>query len=148
MNEDRKDVRGTRERAARAVDVALPAAGVAVVLAAVILGGGGWAALWMAVAGLLMVEAGTWRLGSRIFHERRYTPLRDEIGRFVGLSPRLHHAAARVLTEPTPEARQALSEAVADMHASVDRMAEVAGRTPEDLPARQATREALARIDG
>jgi hypothetical protein len=123
----------SRRQAARILDLGLPPLGVAVVLAAVIVGGGGWGALWMAVAGLLMVEAGTWRLGSRMLHERRYLPLREEIDRFVGLAPRLHHAAARVLTDPTPAAREALAAAIASMHASVDRMADVAGRTEQDL---------------
>ena len=136
MNDQPRSGGATRHRAARAIDLGLPAVGVAIVLTAVMAGGGGWMALWMAVAGLLLVEAGTWRLGSRMFHERRYAPLRDEIGRFIGLARRLHHAAARVLADPTPEARENVSRAVAAMHASVDRMAAVAGRTEADLRSR------------
>jgi hypothetical protein len=111
-----------RDRMARFIDTVLPIAGVTTVLLAVILGGGGWSALFMAVAGLLMVEAGTWRLGSRVMHERRDTPFRSEVERFLGLVPTLYRAAGSMRDDPGPNARSALDGAVEAMHDSIDRM--------------------------
>lgn len=124
-----------RDRIARLLDAGLPTLGVVIVLAAVVLGGGGWGAIWMAVAGLLLVEAGVWRLGSRVMHERRYTPLRREVQRFVGLARDLHHATAAARANGSPEARAALDRTLAAMQASVDRMAAVAAKTEEELAA-------------
>ena len=124
-----------RDLIARMVDAGMPMLGVVIVLAAVLLGGGGWAALWMAVAGLLMVEAGVWRLGSRVVYERRYQPLRGEVQRFVGLARALHHAALAARSENRPEAREELFATVETMRASLDRMVQVAGKTESDLEA-------------
>lgn len=133
MSEATKGVRSSRDRIARLVDAGLPTFGVFIVLAAVVLGGGGWGAIWMAVAGLLLVEAGVWRLGSRVMHERRYLPLRREVGRFTGLARDLHHATTAARASGSPEARAELDRTLAAMRASLDRMAAVAGRTEAEL---------------
>ena len=127
----------TRNRIARILDSGLPTLGVAVVLAAVLLGGGGWTAIWLAVTGLLMVEAGVWRLGSRMVHERRYRPLRREVERFVDLARELHHATAAVDGTNDEAARQRLELAVSSLRGSLDRMVAVAAKTEEDLKAEQ-----------
>lgn len=132
----------TRTRIARVLDSGLPTLGVAVVLAAVMLGGGGWGAIWLAVIGLLMVEAGVWRLGSRIVHERRYRPLRREVERFIGLARELHHASAAVDDRGDEGARQRLDGAVASLRNSLDRMVQVAGKTEEDLKAEDSRADA------
>lgn len=128
----------TRNRVARVLDSGLPTLGVAVVLSAVMLGGGGWGAIWLAVLGLLMVEAGVWRLGSRIVHERRYRPLRREVDRFIGLARELHHASAAVDSRGDEDARQRLDGAVASLRKSLDRMVQVAAKTEDDLKAEEA----------
>ena len=128
----------TRTRIARVLDSGLPTLGVAIVLSAVMLGGGGWGAIWLAVIGLLMVEAGVWRLGSRIVHERRYRPLRREVERFIGLARELHHASAAVDERGDEDARQRLDGAVASLRKSLDRMVQVAAKTEEDLKAEEA----------
>lgn len=128
----------TRARLARIVDSGLPVLGVVIVLTAVLLGGGGWGPVWLAVTGLLMVEAGVWRLGSRMLHERRYLPLRREVQRFIGLARALNRASTALRTGDSPAARQALEETLSEMRASLDRMAVVAGKTEEDLETEQA----------
>lgn len=127
-----------RNRIARVLDSGLPTLGVAIVLAAVMVGGGGWGAIWLAVIGLLMVEAGVWRLGSRIVHERRYQPLRREVDRFIELARELHHASAAVASGADEVARRRLDGAVASLRGSLDRMVAVAAMTEEDLRAQQA----------
>lgn len=133
-----------RERIARLLDIALPTVGVAIVLAAVVLGGGGWGPIWMAVVGLLLVEAGVWRLGSRVMYERRYTPLRTEVQRFVGLARELNHASVRAREAGSPAGRQALEESVAALQESLDRMVTVAGKTEADLEAERDAASARA----
>lgn len=128
-----------RNRIARVLDAGLPTLGVAVVLSAVMIGGGGWGAIWLAVMGLLMVEAGVWRLGSRILHERRYQPLRREVERFIGLARELHHATAAVDDRGDEAARQKLDATVSSLRGSLDRMVAVAAKTEEDLRAEQPT---------
>lgn len=134
MSARQKEGRSGRDIVAQVVDAGLPLLGVAIVLAAVVLGGGGWRAIWMAVSGLLLVEAGVWRLGSRVMYERRYMPLRQEVRRFIGLARDLHHAttAAR---EGGLQAQADLDRTLAAMRASVDRMAAVAAKTEADLAA-------------
>ncbi|MBW3554923.1 MAG: hypothetical protein KY466_15540 [Gemmatimonadetes bacterium] len=134
----------TRNRIARVLDAGLPTLGVVVVLAAVLAGGGGWGPIWLAVIGLLMVEAGVWRLGSRIVHERRYRPLRREVHRFIGLARELHHASAAVDGGGDEAAHQRLEATVASLRGSLDRMIAVAAKTEEDLKAEQARPTAAA----
>ena len=134
----------TRTRIARVLDSGLPTLGVVIVLSAVMVGGGGWGAIWLAVIGLLMVEAGVWRLGSRIVHERRYRPLRREVERFIGLARELHHASAAVDERGDEGARQRLDGAVASLRNSLDRMVQVAAKTEEDLRAAEAAAAAEA----
>lgn len=122
-----------RDRMARILDSGLPLLGVAIVLAAVIWGGGGWGPIWMAVVGLLLVEAGVWRLGSRIVHERRFMPMRREVRRFTDLARDLHHATAAVREEDTAAAREARQETLAALQGSLERIVAVAGKTDEDL---------------
>lgn len=139
MSSSSNEVRQSgRNRIARILDSGLPVLGVTIVMAAVMWGGGGWGAIWLAVAGLLMVEAGVWRLGSRIVHERRYTPLRREVQRFTGLARDLHHAEAAMHDENSPSAREARDAALAALQASLDRIAAVAGKTEDDLEAERA----------
>ena len=136
----------TRTRIARVLDAGLPTLGVAIVLSAVMLGGGGWGPIWLAVIGLLMVEAGVWRLGSRIVHERRYRPLRREVQRFIGLARELHHATAAVDERGDEDSRQRLEGAVASLRQSLDRMVLVAAKTEEDLEAEEARAAAPAAV--
>lgn len=128
--------RPPRARVARFLDSVLPVLGVAVVLSAVALGGGGWGLIWMAVVGLLMVEAGVWRLGSRMMNERRYLPLREEVQRFIGLARELNRRSAPLARPDAASARdEGLKETIAALHDSLDRMVSVAGKTQEEVEA-------------
>lgn len=143
MTTQKQVQRKRRDRLARVVDSGLPVVGVSIVLGAVMLGGGGWGPLWMAVAGLLMVEAGVWRLGSRVVRGRRYLPLRREVERFIELAPQLHRASAAVAENPSPSAQEALDATLAAMRRSLDRMADVAAKTDEDLAAEEEAGEGV-----
>ena len=86
--------------------------------------------------GFLIIAAGVWKLYDPILpSERRYHALRREVDRFHGLVRQLNTTALAVQHDATP-ANQAEFEALqAEMHASVDQMAMVAGRTDANLPA-------------
>lgn len=84
---------------------------------------------------MLLIEAGAWQLATPLLvEERRYTRLREEVDDFIGLVRELNDAAVRARRQeegagageggaPNPTA-----EVLEEMHASVDRMAELAGR--------------------
>lgn len=87
------------------------------------------------VLGLLLIVLGVWRQASRVLPDRRiYGKLRAEVDRFLEIVSELNtHAVTGDQTR--------LSEAWAELHASVDRMGGVAARTDdrEDSPDRSAT---------
>lgn len=82
--------------------------------------------------GILVVEAGAWNLSSSILPPtRRFHQLRTEVRSLVGRIPELNDAALRVRAQggvPTEQYRSL----VADLHATVDRMATVAGKAEGD----------------
>jgi len=81
------------------------------------------------VLGLLAIEAGVWKLTARILpNERKYIALREEVDEFIALVRTLNRQAVEGGVRPedgTPPAD--LAETLRRMHASVDRMAELAG---------------------
>jgi hypothetical protein len=114
------------------LDVVLPVVGVLVVLAGVVFVPTRWEQVWVAVAGLIILEAGVWKLANRIVHERRYIALREEVQGFVELVRALNHSAV-VLKEGGDGAhRQAIEETSAAMRASVERMIQAAGKAKDD----------------
>lgn len=123
----------TTRRLIASLDVVLPIAGVLIVLAAVVFVSGRWSQLWVAIAGLVVLEAGVWKLASRILHERRYLALREEVQRFVGYVRVLNRSAVELKRAESGDARQTFDEAASAMHASLDRMMVLAGKTEEDL---------------
>lgn len=79
--------------------------------------------------GLLIIEAGVWRLTAKILpNERRYLGLRSEVERFIGLIRVLNAQALRLEAEESETAKENYKETIDAMHAAVDRMVEVAGR--------------------
>jgi hypothetical protein len=80
------------------------------------------------IVGLLIVLAG-FLYGAHPFltSERRFHALRNEVDRFIGLVRRLNSAAAENQQEEFQKAK-------AEMLASVERMAELAGKPDEPMP--------------
>jgi hypothetical protein len=83
--------------------------------------------------GLVLIEAGVWRITKSLFpDERAYRPLRRETDYFVTLVRRLHRAALRE-QRGMAGADDDLKQVHEEMHHSVDRMLRLAGLTEEDL---------------
>lgn len=114
-------------RTRRLVELAFPVAGAIIVFAAVLF-------LWhdlrlqvvAVLVGLLLLEAGTWKLTQPVLpDDRRYTALRDEVDDFIVLVRRLNAAAVTRTDDPAATAE---FEAVRrEMMEAVDRMSEQAG---------------------
>ncbi len=86
----------------------------------------------VALIGIVMIEAGVWGLTARVLpSERKFLALRAEVDEFIHLVRELNVRAIALRKSSTPEKEKALAEATAALHASVDRMAEVAGREAE-----------------
>lgn len=81
------------------------------------------------LVGLLIIEAGVWRLTARILpNERKYLALRAEVNAFVERVRVLNANGVRLRAEETESARDAFHETLDALHSAVDRMARVAGR--------------------
>ena len=120
----------------RFIQFLVPAVGMALVIGAVIFGESLAVQLFLVVAGLLLTEAGIFRLADPILpDERRYTALRVETDHFTALVRQLN-AATLALHEGDREGSSfALDEVRREMHRSVDRMVDFAGKTGEEIPA-------------
>jgi hypothetical protein len=87
----------------------------------------------LAVLGLVLLEAGIWRITQSIFpNERAYRPLRRETDYFIKLVRRLN-STARAAQRGSTTAVHELTEIHNEMYHSVDRMMKLAALTEEDL---------------
>ena len=87
--------------------------------------------------GLLLVEIAVWNVASRILpNSRQYTPLREEIDRFIQLARRLNRVAVSLAKEEAVVERRAFDTARDDMLESVQRMVSMAGKV-EHQPGHQ-----------
>lgn len=133
-----------------------PAVGMALVIGAVLFAEALGVQLFLVVAGLLLTEAGLWRLADPILpDERKYLALRAEADHFTALVRQLNAAAVARNQGDAPGSRFALDEVRTEMHRSVDRMVEFAGKThvevapeeagpPQDPPGSSSDRPAAA----
>ena len=79
--------------------------------------------------GLLIIEAGVWRLTSAVLpEERRYAALRTEVNAFVERVRLLNAHGVKLQTRDDEVTREDFRETLNALHAAVDRIAEVAGR--------------------
>ncbi|HSJ25839.1 MAG TPA: hypothetical protein VK929_14275 [Longimicrobiales bacterium] len=87
----------------------------------------------LAVLGLVLLEAGVWRITQSIFpNERNFTPLRKETDYFITLVRRLNRTALAA-QRGVAGAEADLAQINGDMHHSVDRMMRLAALTEEQL---------------
>jgi hypothetical protein len=106
---------------------ALPVVGMIVIFGSLLLF---WPSLRLQIvgvlAGLLLVEGGTFRMAQRALpSDRRYTRLRAEVDAFIRLVRRLNAAAVARGDDPGAEAEFAAVQQ--EMEAAIGRMAESAG---------------------
>ena len=112
----------------------LPLMGVLLVLGAVVFLDNMLPQIVIAVIGILLIEAGVWKLSHQLFpEERRYNALRAEGDLFTILIRQLNAAAVAVKTADSPEARQDFEQIREEMRLAVERMAAVAGKTDAEL---------------
>ena len=96
--------------------------GIVVVFLAVMFVDDDVTTLGLISAGLLVMQAGVWYMANPLLtSERKNTALRSEVDAFIGLVRALDQHAARA------DASEELEQVRASMHASVDRMTELAG---------------------
>jgi len=119
----------------RVLEIALPILGMGVIFGSVL---SGPASLQLQVllvlSGILILEAGVWGLASRLLpNERRYIGLREEGNHFIELIRELNRAAvARQEGDGHYENEERFRDALEQMHASVRRMGELAGKETRD----------------
>jgi hypothetical protein len=98
------------------------------------------AQLGVMLIGVLLLEAGVWGLALQILpDERRYLGLREELDHMIELTRALNGAA--IAAGATRAGDETFRDRVSRMHASVDRMAELAGQETDAKPAHPAETE-------
>ena len=115
----------------RVLEIALPVLGMGVIFGSVLSGPSSLQLQVLFVLfGILILEAGVWGLASRLLpNERRYLGLREEGNHFIELIRELNRAAvARKEGDGGNENEERFRDALAQMHASVRRMGELAGK--------------------
>ena len=119
----------------RVLEIALPVLGMGVIFGSVLAGP---TSLQLQVVlvlfGILILEAGVWGLASRLLpNERRYLGLREEGNHFIELIRQLNRAAvARQEGDEGDKNEGRFRDALEQMHASVRRMGELAGKETRD----------------
>jgi hypothetical protein len=98
------------------------------------------AQLALMVIGVLLLEAGVWDLAPKILpDERTYLGLRKELDHMIELTRALNGAA--IAAGETRANDETFRDALTGMHASVDRMAGLAGQETDANPAQRAESE-------
>jgi hypothetical protein len=118
----------------KAVDAGLPILGTLIVFLAVILILDQHLTLRIIVVliGLLMIDAGIWKLTHPLLpNERQYKGLRAEVDDFIKIVRRLNSAALQA--KASPAGKESVAHVVNEMHAAVNRMEQLAGRTDDEL---------------
>lgn len=113
----------------RTIDIALTGLGIGIIFSAVILGGSLdiRAQLPLALLGVLIMEAGVWRMSAKLFpSERRYTSLRAEGDRMIELIRELNNAA--IAKDTGSEDARRFQDTLQKMHDSVVKMSELAAQ--------------------
>jgi hypothetical protein len=83
--------------------------------------------------GLILVEAGVWRLTRSLLpNERKFTALRKETDYFMGLVRRMNRAAVQQVGADGDTSSSEVTHVHAEMHHSVDRMLRLAGQADDD----------------
>lgn len=119
------------------IDVSIPLLGAVIVFLAVLLISdlNLQARLVTVLVGVLMIEAGVWKLTDPFLpSERKFTDLRAEVDGFIHKVRALNEAALDSGTSDDGESGQSVQSVLESMHASVDHMGELAGRAASEGP--------------
>ena len=118
--------RRVKRKIRRGIEIALPILGMGIVFASVLFGPDNLQLqVLLVLVGVLILEAGVWGLtGGILPNERRYLGLREEGDHFLGLIRLINEAA--VARDEGREDDARFRETRAQMHTSVERMAELA----------------------
>lgn len=118
----------------RFVEGALPIAGSSIIFLGIIFLLDPVLQVVAAAVGVLMIQAGIWKLTQPILpSERQFQSLRREVDHFIMLVRRLNAAALGVKEVDTDATRAAFDAARQQMRLSFDRMAVLAGKTDEEV---------------
>ncbi len=116
----------------RVLEIALPVVGMGIIFLSVLFG----ASINLQIQvlyvlfGVLILEAGVWGLANKLLpNERRYLGLRDEGDHFIGLIRKLNETA--VARDDGHEHDERFRHTLEEMHASVERMSELAGQATD-----------------
>jgi hypothetical protein len=124
--------------------LALTIAGTVLIIYAVMGVEGLYDRMLVVALGLVLIEAGIWRMTQSLFpNDRNFRPLRKETDFFITLVRRLNRAAVNA-QRGSGSAVHDLAQVHDEMHHSVDRMFRIAGLTDEDLGFRYSPRKNLA----
>lgn len=116
------------------IDNGLLFLGTLIVLGAIVLVNDFGPQIIIAGVGILMIGIGIGRYTSRFFaRQRHYNALRSEFYWFHSLVQKLNDAALSVKANDVLEARQSFEDIREAMRESVERMADVAGKTDAEL---------------
>ena len=113
----------------RVLEIALPVVGMGIIFLSVLFGASISLQLQVlyVLFGVLILEAGVWGLANKLLpNERRYLGLREEGDHFIGLIRKLNVAAIAKKEGTGDDGRY--RDALEQMHASVERMGELAGQ--------------------
>ncbi len=140
--------RRVKRKIRRGIEIALPILGMGIIFASVLFGPDSLQLqVLFVLTGVLILEAGVWGLtGGILPNERRYLALREEGDHFLALIRVLN--AAAVARDKGEEDDARFRDTRAQMHTSVERMAELAGQDDvaeaEEAEALAADAEAVA----
>lgn len=113
----------------RWLSIGLPVMGMVVVLIAIVSVVDRQMQLVFVVAGVLLIEAGVWKLANPILpSERRYTELRGEVDHFVDLVREMNAAAVEARQSDSDDRWDDYQDLLSTLHESVDRMGQLAGK--------------------
>lgn len=119
------------------IDNGLAFLGTVVVIGAIVLVHDFSQQIIVAGGGILMIGFGIGRYTSKYSaRQRKYNALRSELLWFHSLAQKLNDAALGMRKHDAPEARRSFADTHEAMRESVERMADVAGRTDVELAAR------------
>lgn len=117
------------------IESSIPIAGAVIIFLALILVSDHHPLIRLGIVllGILVIEAGVWKLTSPFLpSERRYLDLREEVDAFIMMVRALNRAALQARASGDIESWRQVHEILGTMHNSVDHMAQLAGKAEED----------------
>ena len=123
--------------------LALTISGTLLIVYAVMSVQGMYDRMLVVALGLVLIEAGIWRVTQSLFpNDRNFRPLRKETDFFITLVRRLNRSAVNA-QRGSASAMDDIGQIHEEMHHSVDRMLRLAGLTDEDLGFRYSPKKKL-----